>query len=38
MALAESLLPPEIAENYMKTIKINYSTHDADYICIGITA
>jgi len=37
MVLAESMLPPEYADKYLETLKINVSVYESDYILIGIT-
>lgn len=38
MAMAESLLPPEIADSYLSTLKFNYATIDENFIAFGVTA
>lgn len=37
MALGESLLPPEIADKYLETLKFNFSIPEPNYVTIGIT-
>lgn len=37
MALAESILPPEFADQIIEKIKLDYSNPDPNYVIIGIS-